>query len=777
MRPSLLTTMCLFLTCLAGCVAVRYRHTTTQSVKIIEIVSGDLCVSYNVSDGTFSARRGGKVFVKEARFREAAGDDIPKARAARIQDELGSAQAIEVKFPSGYVYTLALYRNLPFVCIKSQMHNPTNERLIVNKMVPVSLQVDLGKPAGDLRILGCDGLTGADKERTSYTFLAMAEPETRAGVVAGWLTHERASGIVLSKPVESSVRIDARSEYGNLLIEPGKNAAGETFAIGYFDDALSGLEEYAGTIAKIYRIRLPEIPSGYCTWYSKPHGGASDEQHMAELTEFCGRELTKFGFNLLQIDDKWQLSRRDFTNYNPKGPYPNGMKPTAEKINEEGMTAGIWFIPTGWDPNRPVFEDHQDWFVHKNDGSIYTVRWAGSCLDMTHPEARDFLYDVIAQMTREWGYKYIKIDGLWTGMATKILYPKPDYRNDNLGDAIFYDPAKTNIEAYRDGLKLVRKASGRDVYILGCNIAQNMRTLGASIGLVDGMRIGRDINADWRKIVPCAEMGSRLYFMHNRLWHNDPDCLMLREPLTLDQARAWGSWIGISGQLNIVSEWMPGLENNRLDIIKRSMPNHGLNGRPVDLFESSMAKIWHLTGGKGRQRKDIIGLFNWNDEQPDTVSVDLKKLDLPGGAGETYVGFDYWINRFIKPFTGALEAELQPSSCRVISIRPLADRPVLVSTSRHVTQGIVDVDQESFNSRKKEMRGKSEVVGDDPYELRIYAPPGGSSWQVQSVEISRADLLAGVTIESEQHGPEIRVTINSPRNRTVAWKVVFQNEL
>jgi len=777
MRNSVLTTICLLAACTAGCAVVRYRHETVHEVKNIEIFSGDLCVTYNVSDGTFSARRGEKVFVKEARFREAAGDDVPKARAARIQDALGSAQAIEVKFPSGFVYTLALYRNLPFVCIKSQMHNPTNERLIVNKMVPVSFQVDLGKAAEDLRILGCDGLTGADKERTSYTFLAMAEPETRAGVVAGWLTHDRASGIVLSKPAEDSVRIDARSEYGNLLVEPGKNVAGETFAIGYFDDALAGLEEYADTIAKRYRIRLPEIPSGYCTWYSKPHGGASDEEHMAELAEYCGRELTKFGFNLLQIDDKWQLSRRDFTNYNPKGPYPNGMKPPAEKINEEGMTAGIWFIPTGWDPNRPAFDDHQDWFVHKKDGSIYTVYWAGSCLDMTHPEAREFLYDVIAQMTREWGYKYIKIDGLWTGMATKILYPKPDYRDDNLGDAVFHDPAKTNIETYRDGLKLVRKASGRDVYILGCNIAQNMRTLGASIGLVDGMRVGSDIGARWSGILSGATMGTRLYFMHNRLWHNDPDCLMLREPLTLDQARAWGSWIGISGQLNVASEWLPGLPDDRLEIVKRSMPNHGLSGRPIDLFESNMAKIWHLTGGTGRQRKDVIGLFNWNQEQPDTVRVELKKLDLPDGAGGNYVGFDYWTDRFVPPFSGTLETELQPSSCQVISIRPLGDRPVLVSTSRHVTQGIVDVDQENWNSRKHELRGKSKVVGEDPYELRIYAPTDSGPWQVESADISQADSQAGVTIEPEQDGPEVRVTINSPENRPVAWKIVFINEL
>ena len=168
-------------------------------------------------------------------------------------------------------------------------------------MSAVSLGVDLGKAAEDLRILSCDGLTSAEEDRINYTFLAVAEPESRSGVVAGWLTNDRASGIVLSKSNQTSVIIEGRSEYGNLLIEPGGKADGETFAVGYFDDALAGLEEYARAIAKQYKIKLPELPGGYCTWYSKPHGGASDEEHMAELAEFCGKELTKYGFNLLRF--------------------------------------------------------------------------------------------------------------------------------------------------------------------------------------------------------------------------------------------------------------------------------------------------------------------------------------------------------------------------------------------------------------------------------------------------------------------------------------------
>jgi len=52
-----------------------------------------------------------------------------------------------------------------------------------------------------------------------------------------------------------------------------------------------------------------------------------------------------------------------------------------------------------------------------------------------------------------------------------------------------------------------------------------------------------------------------------------------------------------------------------------------------------------------------------------------------------------------------------------------------------------------------------------------------AQWQIRSADVSQADNRAGVTIESEQPGPEIRATINCPKNRTVAWKIVFQNEL
>jgi hypothetical protein len=709
---------------------------------------------------------------------------LPQARKAvgfvNFTGPLGKGKAIEVLYEDGGADLFALYPGVPFALFQHRIHNAGKGVSVTRNLTPVSFQVDLCKSASDIQVLGCDGLTRGVQERASYTFLAAADP-VGGGAVAGWLTHNRASGIVFSHPGGNLLRFEGLSQYGALRLPQNASAEGEWFALGFFDNTLDGLEAYAEAIAAFNHVRLPPIPNGYCTWYSEPNGGASDEKHVAEFADFCKKNLTDYGFRVVQIDDRWQNGperkggpRSDFTTHRPDGPYPGGMKKTADKIAADGLTPGLWILPFAWDYNGEPLKNHKDWFVlNEKTRKIYEVFWAGPCLDMTNPAARQFLHGAIRRISQEWGYKYLKLDGLWSGMACNILYPEPTFRDDKLGNAVFHDPYKTNVEAYRDGLALVRDAAGKDTYLLGCCIAQNMRTLGASFGRVDGIRVGRDIGAAWPDILPSAEMGSRLYFLHNRVWHNDPDCLLVREPLTLDQARAWGSWIAVSGQLNMVSEWLPGLPAERLDIVKRTMPNHGLCGRPVDLFESPIPRVWHLKDERRAVRRDVVALFNWDAGKAVPIRVDLKKLGLPPSKSGQYVGFDFWANEFVAPFQGELACELKPSSCRVLAIRPIEDHPILVSTSRHITQGMVDVEDESWDPGTRCLSGTSGVVGGDPCQLRIFVPGSAGVKKAMAVETIGPKGRKGVISTIQQEGPCVRVQIVCPSTCSVRWKVRF----
>jgi hypothetical protein len=203
------------------------------------------------------------------------------------------------------------------------------------------------------------------------------------------------------------------------------------------------------------------------------------------------------------------------------------------------------------------------------------------------------------------------------------------------------------------------------------------------------------------------------------------------------------------------------------------MPNHGLCGRPLDLFENDPARVWHLTVGTGEQRKDIVGLFNWDDKKVIKLRIELDKLGLPAGEKDFYFAYFYWTGTYLM-FKGPMPVDIEPSSCHIIAIRRVLERPVLVSTSRHITQGIVDLTEEEWDERAKILSGKSKVVGEDPYKIRICAPT--REWQAVRVKVSEDDRRAGVTASIKQEGKKILVTIKSPENREISWEVAFERQ-
>ena len=149
-----------------------------------------------------------------------------------------------------------------------------------------------------------------------------------------------------------------------------------------------------------------------------------------------------------------------------------------------------------------------------------------------------------------------------------------------------------------------------------------------------------------------------------------------------------------------------------------------------------------------------------------------ERIGLP--PAKEYVGFDFWANKFIPPFSGALTATLPGASSRIMAIRPVSEFPQLLSTSRHVTQGIVDVTGESWDAGKAELYASSKLIANDPYELRIVVPSSEKSWRATSIKVSPEDVAAGVQAEFKQEGPRIRAALSSPVSRDVKWQVAFE---
>lgn len=762
------------------------------------IENSNLSLTYD--DNGFSVKElsSGNTFLTGGKL----GGKTAKATSSPAKDAVfGTGGKIQVTLTDGSVFSFELYQGLPFLLLRSEIHNDGTAMMDYQRLVPATFLLDLARSPSELRTMGTAGLTAPDEHPGSYLFLTLADPPTRRGVVAGWLTEDRASGVLFSHSKDGKVEFKAQLDYGHLRIPAGASEKLETLVIGIFDDARLGEEAYADAIRRQYRIQLHPHEAGYCTWYSEVGGltdkkggaGCSNEKDLAALADFATRELKPYGFSFVQIDDGWQDGKvfngpkRGFTHAAPNGLYPHGMAPVAEMIKSKGLTPGLWFLPFARNHQDPEYRDRQGWFMKRLDGRPYETVWGGTSLDLTQPEVQAHLAE-LARTIHGWGYDYFKMDGLWTGSVTEQIYVNDGYKDDDIGNyQPFHDPMKTSIEAMRDGLKILRKAAGNDVFFSGCCASQNMRSLAGSIGLVDSMRIGPDNGFGWQDfrketmhfdgggIITGPIRGNRLYFLNGRVWWNDPDPSYVRASVKLNHARLLASWMALSGMFTLNSDWLPGLPPERLDILKRCLASHHAIARPVDYFDSPMPSIWLATDTTQSVRRDVLGLFNW-DSKPSIIGYDSAKAGLDGG--KSYFAFDFWSGLPLPSFKRAFNFDLPAESCRVIAVRAAEGHPVLVSTSRHVTQGIVDVTNEKWDSAHCTLSGVSEIVASDPYELRIAGLNGeGSKWKLVSASISAGEIANGVAITPEAarscDNGWVRVLLESKNNRAVAWQIKF----
>jgi len=781
----------------------------------LSIQNESIRVTYDDSTQEFSVSSlpAGKVFISSGKL--AISGTAQRYDATEI--DIGAAQSITITDAKGDDVELMVFPGLPFLRVRETLKNPGSQDEVLNKVPLVRFNPELDQPASHLKICGTGGLHAADEYANgtyqwwesiwgkvtrqpyhppggSYEWLAVADPQSRNGVVAGFITQDQATGVLTPAYTNSKLTVEARTEYGQLRLKPGQAATTETLALGYFDDVRIGLETWADEVAKNDKIKLPPQPAGFCTWYTEAHGGAADEKSLAQLADFAATNLRPFGMTFVQIDDRWQLGEpvdggpdKNFTDSNPQGPYPSGMKATVDHLRADGLTAGLWFLPFAGAYQDPWFADKQDLFVKTKDGKPYNTAWGGTCLDMTKPAAQDYVRGIVTNIVHQWGFTYLKLDGLYTGLAAQQVYINSDYNgNDNFGDAVFSNPDETNIAAFRSGLALVRSVAGPDVFLLGCNTAQNMRVFGGSFGLVDAMRIGPDnargtgvdktnigpplIAVDWRSWRDASPVfGSRCYFLNGRVWYNDPDPNYVRASLTLDEARTEASWTAISGQLYTNSDWLPDLPDERVEIIKRTLAPHGMTARPVDYLENDPPRVWQVIDDKGTTRRDVIALYNWEDT-PLKIDVPLSRLDLPKAA--SYAVFDFWANAFLPPVQDTISATLPPHACQIIALRPVEDHPFVLSTSRHVTQGMIDLTDETWNAATRTLSGRSQVVAGDPYELRIVNPNANAPWKIFEAGFGDFHDPNGVTISSSSdHG--LRALIKSPQSGVVSWQLVF----
>lgn len=500
------------------------------------------------------------------------------------------------------------------------------------------------------------------------------------------------------------------------------------------------------------KSRFAVPPSGWCTWYYYYSRVHADEVRLN--AEWIAANLKDYGAQYVQIDDGWQGtgakgSARNWEVINTNR-FPQGMAATAKHIKSLGLTPGLWIAPHGQN-NDDVVKAHPGLFLLKPDGSTASDTWEGRFLmDPTHPDSAAYLHRMFKRMS-DWGYDYFKIDG--QPIVVNEFGTKKEFMKNPSSDAA---------GLYRKTLDTMRDAIGPDRYLLGC---WGIPLEGA--GIMNGSRTGGDIVLGWGGFQVALRPTLQYYYLHNIVWYADPDVVLVRSPLSLEQARVWATLQGLTGQALMSSDRLPDLGEERVELLRRIYP--AVDIRPMDLFPTERYKrIWDLKVNHLGRRYDVVGVFNFDTTKADQVYLSWKELGLPEGK-RVHV-FDFWNQEYLGAWAEGLAVPTAPTSCLVLTLLPENDRIQLISTSRHLTQGPVDLVRVEQNAKGDQFTGTSRLIKNDPYQLRFVFPRG------TNVVVTRAVARVGwrkLPVKISNHQGWASVEITSPKTQDVDWEVEF----
>lgn len=449
-----------------------------------------------------------------------------------------------------------------------------------------SFFVDPGATAGE---------APAGKEPTlGFAMTALVPAGGPGAVVLGFDRHDRFQNRFRFGGNAGAMTIDVET-----LLDRTGAAATETLLLYADPDVEDALIRWSDRVAAASPTP-PRIPvkriQGWCSWYNLYAAIDEDNirEHLAAATAY--RDGHDIDLDIFLIDDGFTPEMGDWLDIKPQ--FPRGMEPLIEEIAGAGFTPGLWIAPFIVGNRSRLYADHPDWVVHDRATGRPIVqmafygefRWHKRSeeyyiLDITHPDAEAYIRQVLRTWAHNWGARYFKADFMFFGA---------EYGPDR---AIWHQPGRSRIDIWRTMVAIMREEIG-DALLLGCGCP-----LWASVGLVDAIRIGRDVGVKWSGD-QSAESLLRDQATRNhaagRLWQADPDCILLRDrfhDLTDAQVESLAMLAGLSGGVLMTSDTLSDLSGERaalfdalakLEVVDCRYPSLG-NGEALIVQRTTLA--------------------------------------------------------------------------------------------------------------------------------------------------------------------------------------------
>jgi alpha-galactosidase len=533
-----------------------------------------------------------------------------------------------------------------------------------------------------------------------------------------------------------------------------------------------------------YKIRQDSV-TGWCSWWAfRTNIKAAD---VALTAKVLSEKLKDYGFEYMQIDDGYQSDYSGLPDHwlktNPER-FPDGLASMYQAIKSNGLKPAIWVnVHFG---EQAFVRQHPSWFLSQPDGQPHKGPWIDYAIDGSSPEAIDNIVRPLYRGLKQMGWQYVKIDTL-RHLLYDAINRRPEY---------FAKKGADGVESFRNVLRAARQELGPETFILAC-----WGVLPEAVGIADGMRIG----GDGYEPTSLQQYNS----WNGVVWRNDPDHVDI-----LPRARGMG--MGnvtqtaattadprdpiirpviaslASGSLLLSDRPEVYQDERTIEGARRSAPV--LFSVPGQLYDYDASKTSvvikgdrrAVTGGSGPSPIDAMRsgeicpwwlveidrpFDHWNvlarlsfGPLPATT---VKLADLGLRAEREYIVYEFWSRKLIGVFKGEFPSPAQTAKeVRIYSIHEKLDRPQVISTNRHISQGGVDLADARWDPRTSTLTGKSAVVKNDLYALTIFVPSGRRVGKAQ---------IGGQPAAVRIDGSAVEVSITPGASSTVSWTVSFVN--
>ncbi|MHC4538485.1 MAG: ankyrin repeat domain-containing protein [Planctomycetota bacterium] len=671
------------------------------------------------------------------------------------------------------IYTLMASETNPEMWVRVDFTNQTHRKLMITRVAPVV--VDRVRLPSEL--VRWHAVSDAKRNRDPYTrvqlgrqahlngwwHMALRNRQDRHSLILASLDNNKGLGrFYLIEEEVGHLRIAGSHGYENIIMPPGARIVGERLLVQFGRTGNDSLERFGCLVAKAHgvdlRRRIPVAHHGenntlgifnsFIPW------GAS------VIDGFEYRKYDREKFQLPYDDRQWvracynsviELGLRDF----------GYMADTGLKLR--GFGGGSTY-PLARNYGRghtrlrqpSVVSDKPEWF---RLGKI----------DFSNPEVIQYERNRVAELLK----------GIDT--QTRISYAW-DFTTEWMRLPNQYDPFQTSAETYRTAMGIWRELTDEH-HRQGGIATLMMNIVGLNYGLVDFLRVGADSDHGFHphptgRAALTFTQGlirqiSGRYFYNGWVWWNNPDSFHVYAGglYSYHQGKVHATFNSLAGGRMWFSE--PFIEYgepfppDRLEIVKRVTPITNDVSRAIDLFEHCPAHLWSMSIERPFGKWQVVGLFNFDFDksgQELTQTIDFEELGLL--PDKEYLVYEFWTSTFLGIKKGSFTRTVAAPNCEVYAIVEKQGHPVLISTSRHVRQMAYDIRDLKWDDDSLTLAGCSHMTRSDPYELRIYVPPG---YNMKEVTVS--DLPVGV----EQTGRILKVGFQVAENIEQAWQVEFVN--